>query len=194
MSKEITETIPTNSFLPIGYKMPDKSKQFMKLKQGDNPIRILSSPLLGYVVFSHEKKPIRRPFSLGDFLPEELTEIKPKIDPETNKPEPSKHFWLMLVWDYADNAPKVLEITQITILKPLNLLCENTNWGDLRQFDITINKVGATKNDTEFTVIPNPPSPLKNEIKNMIEELHEKDLLNLEAIWEGEYPFLTYNF
>lgn len=186
--------ITTGEFLPGTYKVPDKAKQFMKLKQGDNVLRILSSPLLGYVVFSEDKKPVRKPFSEGDFSQIELKEIKPKIDPETKEAEPSKHFWILLVWDYTENAPKILEITQGSILKPLFGLTQDEDWGDLREFDVNIHKSGSTKNDTEYAVTPKPHKPIKEEIVNCIEDLNAEGLLNLNAIWEGKYPFLAYNY
>ncbi|MDV3536799.1 hypothetical protein CMU91_14870 [Elizabethkingia anophelis] len=182
------------NFLPLGYKVPDKTKQFMKLKQGDNIVRFLSSPLLGSVVFNEESKPVRKNFYSGEFTSEELETIKPKKDQDTGKPDAPKHFWIALVWDSAEKAPKILEITQISILKPLYALVEDNDWGDLRTFDINIHKEGSTKNDTEYTVTPKPHKPLTKEVQSVVDELNEKKLLNLDAIWEGEYPFLTYNY
>lgn len=186
--------LEAQDFLPGEYKVPDKSKQFMKLKPGDNIIRILSSPLLGYVVFNSEKSPVRKNFKNGDFTVDELKDIKPKIDETTGDPEAPKHFWMMLVWDYAEKAPKVVEITQITVLKSLYQIAQDQDWGDLRNFDINIHKEGSTKNDTTYSVTPKPPKPLNKEVKAIYEELKEKELLNLDAIWDGKYPFLTYNY
>lgn len=189
-----TEIQKTSNFLPQGYKVPDKSRQFLKLKQGDNKVRFLSSPLLGSVVFSQDKKPFRKSFAMGEFTPEELAEIKPKIDPDTNNPETPKHFWIALVWDYSENVPKILEITQITVLKTLYTLANDTDWGDLRTFDIVINKTGSSKFDTEYTVIQKPHKPISDEIQSVVNELEAKQLLNLDLIWEGEYPFISYNY
>lgn len=183
-----------SNFLPQGYKVPDKSRQFLKLKQGENKIRFLSTPLLGSVIFDEEKKPHRKDFRLGEFTPDELADIKPKIDAETGSPETPKHFWIALVWDYSENAPKILEITQITILKVLFMLTQDEDWGDLRNFDIVINKSGSSKLDTEYAVVQKPHKELSKEIQNVVEELESKQLLNLEAIWKGEYPFLNYNY
>ena len=165
----------------------------MKLTPGDNVIRVLSAPLLGFVVFTEDKKPLRKHIEEGDFTLEELEKAKAKRN-ENGEFEGSKHFWVMLVWDYSAKAPKILEITQISILKPLYALANNEKWGDLRNFDININRVGTGKNDTEFSVIPNPHETISQEIEEVIKELEEKSLLDLNAIWKGEYPFEIYNW
>ena len=186
--------IQTNDFLPNDYKVPDKSKQFMKLKQGDNVIRVLLSPALGYVVFSTEKMPHRKNFTLGDFSPEELKQIGPKVDELTKEVESPKHFWMLAVWDYTDKVPKVLEITQISVIRALYQLSQDADWGDLRGFDINLHKEGSTKNDTTYTVTPKPPKPLTKEVSAVFEELQKKEVLNLDAIWEGKYPFALYDY
>lgn len=180
-------------FLPPAYQVPDKSRQFMKLTPGDNLIRVLSAPLLGFVVFTEEKKPLRRHIEEGDFSIVDLEEAKAKRN-EDGDFEGSKHFWVMLVWDYASQAPKILEITQISVLKPLYALANDEDWGDLRDFDININRVGTGKNDTEFSVTPKPHKELLPEIQEVMKELEENGFLDLNAIWKGEYPFEIYNW
>lgn len=192
----MTEITNRGDFLPQGYKVPDKSKQFMKLVPGDNVIRILSSPLLGFCVFVKDGdgvKPFRRGIEEGDFNEHELEELSAKKN-EKGDFEGGKHFWIMLVWDYAINAPRILEITQLSVLRPLYSLMENPKWPDLRDFDIVIKREGTGKNDTSFEVTPNPSEPLSNEIENCLHELEEKNLLDLNAIWKGDYPFQIYNW
>lgn len=182
-----------NSFLPKGYQVPDKSKQFMKLSPGDNVVRVLSSPMLGFVVFTEENKPVRKRFEDGDFSKKELSDLKAKKGDDGNY-EGSRHFWIMLVWDKQENAPKILEVTQISILKPLFVFTQDKEWGDLRKFDINIQRVGTGKTDTEFTVIPKPHRALSKTITKALEELSKNNLLDLEAIWDGSYPFEFYNY
>ena len=182
-----------NSFLPDSYIVPDKSKQFLKLSPGENKLRILSSPLLGFVFFNEENKPVRRSFDQGAYTNEELVELNAKKG-EDGEIQSSKHFWIMLVWDYNTKSPKILELTQISILKPLFELAQDQDWGDLREFNINIGKTGSSKLDTEYTVVPKPHSALSNEINDVIDELEQKNLLNLNAIWEGNYPFESYNW
>ena len=180
-------------FLPPAYQVPDKAKQFMKLKPGDNVIRILSAPLLGWVIFTEEKKPVRRHIEEGEFTSEDMIDLKAKRN-DKGEFEGAKHFWVLLVWSYAENAPKILEITQVSVLKPLYQLTEDEDWGDLRDFDINVNRVGTGMTDTEFSVTPKPHKPLLAEIEAVLQDLEEKELLDLEAIWKCEYPFEIYNY
>lgn len=193
MSTDLEKTTE-KSFLPTGYKVPDKSKQFMKLMPGDNKIRFLSSPIIGNVIFNSEKKPVRKSLKDGEFTAAELVEINPKIDAETGKPEAPKHFWIALIWDYDDGAPKVLDITQITIIKPLYNLANDEDWGDLRNFDVVINKTGFGKTDTEYSVTPKPAKPLTKEVQENLNKILAENLVNLNNVWHNEYPFLTYNY
>ncbi len=183
----------SNAFFPSDYVVPDKSKQFMKLTPGDNIIRILSSPLLGYVVFGKDKKPRRKSFGLGDFTKSELAELEPKLK-DDGTPEGSKHFWIMLVWDFSENIPRILEVTQTSILKPLFAYAQDEDWGDLRTFNVNINRVGTGVNDTEFKVMAKPHKPLPKTIVDEVNTLVETGMLDLEAIWRGEYPFENYNY
>lgn len=187
------ELTTKGSFLPEAYQVPDKTKQFMKLEVGDNHFRILSAPLLGWVFFNEDNKPVRRSFDEGEYTAEELTEFKGKRN-DKGEFEGSRHFWVMLIWSYKHKAPKILEITQISILKPLYGLINDEDWGDLRGYDINIKREGAGKTDTQFETVPKPHKPLSQEVQEVIKELEENDLIDLNAIWQGKYPFEIYNW
>jgi len=183
-------------FLEKGYQLPDKSKQFLKIDQGDNVIRFLSNPLTGWVFFNEDKKPVRRAYdstipTLGDFSKDELSEMKAKKG-DNGEFEGSRHFWIALVWDRATASPKVLEVTQITVIKPLFAYFNDADWGDLRDYDININKQGSGQYSTEYTVSPKPKKALTKNVIACIEELEANGLLDLSAIWKGEYPFEKY--
>lgn len=191
-----TELQTKNDFLPGAYQVPDKSRQFMKLEPGDNIIRILSAPLLGYVLFTDDRKPIRRQYdpenpTLGDFRREELPGLKAQKD-ENGNYQGSRHFWMMLVWDYKDYAPKILEITQQTIIRSLHNVIEDDDWGNPKNFDINIHRQGTGRFDTEFTVTPKPKKDVDDAITEAIIELQENNLLDLNKIWDGGYPFEKY--
>lgn len=197
-TKTKTNGITTGNFLPKSYQLPDKSKQFMKITPGDNVIRFLSNPLTGWVVFTEEKKPVRRAYdeqsnTLGDFTREEMEEMKAKKN-DKGEFEGSRHFWLGLVWDRSTNTPKILEITQITIIRKLVNLFNDSDWGDLRKYDINIHREGTGQYDTEFEVNPKPHKELTKEVIETIQKLEENNLLDLQAIWKGEYPFEKYLF
>lgn len=185
----------TRSFLPEGYTVPDKAKQFMSLEQGDNNLRVLSEPALGWIVFTEENKPVRKKFINGNnnFTKEELIEIKAKKN-EKGHIIDAKHFWMILVWDVKNNAPKILEITQSTIHKKLAAYYKDEDWGDLRTYNINITREGTSMNDTKYDVIAKPKKPFSNEIKDFMKAAEENNLIDLEAIWDGGYPFEIYNW
>ncbi|MDY3521346.1 hypothetical protein PG614_02530 [Riemerella anatipestifer] len=188
----------TSNFLPQNYQLPDKTKQFMKIEPGDNVIRVLSAPLMGWVYFDKESKPHRRPYNaesktLGDFTDEELKEGNVKRD-ENGNIEGSRHFWIMLVWDRKTNTPKILEITQVTIIRSLLNYLNSEDWGDLREFDVNIIRKGTGRFDTEFEVMPKPHKPLSEDVASVVKTLEDERLLDLNAIWKGDYPFQKYLF
>lgn len=179
-------------FFPVGYKVPDKKKQFMKFKQGENPYRILSAPLLGWMFFDKNNKPIVRQFSEGQYTENELIELDAK--PDEDGSYSSRHFWALLVWDYSSNSPKILNITQLSIQLELRILDKSDKWGDLRKYDLVTTREGTGKNDTKYNTMPEPPTELIPEIQQCLKELEENNLLDLNAIWAGKYPFKIYNW
>ena len=194
----MTELAKQGQFLPPNYKTPDNASQFMKLEPGDNTVRILSQPLVGYVIFTNEGKPIRREYdpqssTYGDFTKDELTEFNAKTR-EDGSFEGSRHFWIMLVWSYKHNAPKVLDVTQKTVLRDINGLVSDEAWGDPRQYDINISRKGTGRTDTEYTITPKPHKKPAEDIVKFAMDCQETDLVDLRRIWKGEYPFKSYTW
>jgi len=158
-------------FLPNDYKQPQGNSKYLRLTQGDNKFRILSDSIVGYVDWKEadgSRKPIR------------TKEIQPAFD---QKKQP-KHFWSFVVWDYADDSIKILELTQRTIQDAIIDLYKDDNWGDPKGFDITIKRTGE-KMETKYSVIPTPPKDLSEEVETAYTEAN----INLEALFEGGDPF-----
>ena len=164
-----------NNFLPQGYKIPD-TKGYMKIKEGENTIRILSSPVVGYEYWTNDVKPIR---SKTQF--KETPNIR--LDKDGN-PTKIKHFWAFVVWNYEAGAVQILELTQSTIQSVIKALVDNKKWGDPKNYDITINRIGEGF-DTEYSVVPNPCTGLDQEI--LMQYAAKK--INLEALYDGKNPF-----
>ncbi len=89
------------SFLPENYESPKQSGQYMKLADGDNRIRILTRPVMGWEDWQ-DKSPVRFAF---DNKP--LKSIDPK--------KPIRHFWAFVVYNYNEQKIQILNITQATI-------------------------------------------------------------------------------
>lgn len=158
------------SFLPEDYKSPSSSNNYMKIQEGENRIRILTKPILGWEDWL-DKKPVRYP-----------------MDQKPSKPfdskKPVRHFWAFIVWNYNDEQIQILNITQATIRNCIEALCKDEDWGEPFYYDIKIIKKGEGT-DTEYTVNPVP----KKEIPSYIKDRFLSKPCNLMAFFNGEDPF-----
>lgn len=167
------------SFLPTGYQKPQTNNaSYFKFKNGDNRFRILSNAVIGYIYWNNENKPVR-----AKNQPTIQMMVNPKINP-TGKVDMPKHFWAFIVFDYSDRMIKIMEITQKNIQASIYDYHADVSWGDPRNYDINIKKSGDGI-ETKYSVIPTPPSPLKEDVKNLF--LNTK--INLENLFTGDDPF-----
>ncbi len=157
-------------FLPTDYQAPKTSNHYMKFQEGENKFRIISAPILGWEDWA-DKKPIRYTM---DNKPQK------SIDPK----KPVKHFWAMIVWNYASEEIQILQITQAGIRKSLEALCMDADWGAPYFYDIKVVKSGEGL-ETEYTLNPLPHKPLS---PHVMELFHERKC-NLEALFTNEDPF-----
>lgn len=162
-----------NNFFPSeDYKMPVTSN-YLKLTEGDHTFRALSSAVVGWEYFNKDNKPIRSR-TVFEEMPSDL-----KKDGRIN------HFWAFIVWNYDENRIQILELTQKTIMGPMQALIKNPKWGNPKGYDITITRKGTTMQDTDYAVVPNPHTPITDDIQKAF----EKSKVNLEALFEGIDPF-----
>lgn len=158
-----------DNFLPENYETPGGSSSYMKFQDGENKIRILSKPIIGWVDWK-DKKPFR--FRMNQ-KPE-----KPMGD------KPIKHFWAFIVWNYSVQEIQILELTQASIQKSIQALSKDDEWGPPFYYDLKITKKGKDL-DTEYSVTPSPKKDLSDEIK--------KSALDkpayLDALYEGADPW-----
>lgn len=160
-----------NDFLPQGYEAPKSGSWFFKPQDKATRIRILSSPLIGYVDWdkSGEKpKPIR------------TKDQKPKIW----KDEP-KHFWALKIWNYTTESVQIRDITQSWIRNQIMTLVD-WEWGDPRGYDLKVWKTWE-KHTTEYFVQTTPDG--KKEIAPEIFEAELNTPCDLEALRTGADPF-----
>lgn len=157
-------------FFPSDYKLPQTGVGYMKLVQGDNVFRVLSSPIIGWEDWD-DKKPIR--FRMNE---KPASSINPK--------QPIKHFWAMAVWNYSTKAVEILEITQKTIQGAIKTLVDDEDWGKPQEYDIKIVREGEGM-ETNYSVNPKP----KKEVSAEIKEAFSKKKINLDALFSGANPF-----
>lgn len=162
------------SFLPDGYEVPksEGSNYMNKWKAGANKFRILSAPVLGWEYWTEDDKPVR------------AKERWPVIPVNAKLPWSPKHFWAMVVWNFDIKAIQILEITQVTILTALQALIQEPEWGDPREYSITVTRAGE-KLTTTYSVVPSPAKPTPKEILHAYKE----NPINLEALFDGNNPF-----
>jgi hypothetical protein len=165
-----------NSFLPQGYEVPKAPSNYLKFEDGQNRFRALSNPVFGFVYWNSEGKPIR------SATPFETTPADIRV--ENGKQDRIKHFWALVVWNYSDARVQILEITQSSIQEQISDLVANKDWGDPKEYDITITKKGQ-KLDTEYTVQPSPQKPVPVEAHKAYREIK----IDLEALFRGADPF-----
>lgn len=172
-------------FLPDGYKEPTASN-YMRLVDGDNTFRVLSSPIMGWeywkVVVGDDGKEVRKPVrkKQGEDLPQNELEINAEGDLVM-----PKFFWALVVYNFGDQKIQILEITQKGIRQAIEALARNKKWGNPRDYNILITRTG-TGFDTEYMVNPEPKEPIDPEIVKKYEAMK----INLEALYSTpEYPY-----
>lgn len=157
-------------FLPDDYQAPISASNYMKIQDGENKIRILSQPVLGWEDWV-DKKPVRYRF---DQKPAK------SHDPET----PVRHFWAMIVWNYQEEKIQILQISQATIRSRIEGLSRDEDWGAPYFYDLKIVKTGE-KTNTEYQVNPLPHKTISSAV---VKAFNEKRCF-LEALFEGADPF-----
>jgi len=162
------------SFLPEGYEVPKTGGDYMKFQSGDNKFRIMSPVTMGWEYWTEAKKPMRS---------KEMLKTVP-LDADLTRGWPQKHFWAFTVWNFQTKKIEILQITQATIQTALTSLIHNEDWGDPREYSITVNKTGE-KLETKYAVLPSPAKPVPADILQAYEEKY----INMEALFTGGNPF-----
>lgn len=166
------------SFLPKTYDVPASTGNYFKYQDGANKIRILSQPILGWRYWETtedgKKKPIR------------IRMNEPLVLSANADAESTRHFWAFIVWNYKLSCIQIMEVTQKGIQKSIKALSDDEDWGDPTEYDITITKSGE-KLETEYSVMPNKPKPMTDEMKKAF----ESKIIRLEALYDGADPFET---
>lgn len=158
-----------SNFLPKDYEMPKNEGNYLnKFPEGKTTFRILSQAITGFVYWTKDKKPVRSP-EPWDEMPSDMKEGSQV-----------RHFWAFIVWNYDAEKAQIMELTQKTIMGPIQDYVENKKWGDPTKYDLVVSRKGKDLNDTEYTVIAEPHSAAP-----------EADIshINLEALFTGADPF-----
>ena len=165
----------TDAFLNEDYKAP-VSGGYAKIQQGDNRMRILSSPLMVWVIWGGGKS-TRLPYDPDN---------KPAL-PDADNPS-VKHAWIMKVYNYETSAIEVFELDKMTLITPLLTYVRDADWGHPKNYDIVINKSGSGREGTKYSLIAKPAKPLSEEAK---EAYINTPIALGEMLKEGGNPFIS---
>lgn len=160
-----------NDFLPQDYEVPSSSSSYFKPSTGENKIRILSRPIIGWVGWDNSNKVHR--FTMNS-----------KPEKWTGKDQ-VQHFWAFIIWNYATEAIQIYEVTQQTIQRALKDLAASEDWGSPFGYDIKITKEGADKK-TKYNVLPAPKKPVIDQVQKAALDKP----INLDALFTNADPFL----
>ena len=171
----------STSFLPENYTAPvGGSGQYFKPQVGENRVRIVSNPIIGWLYWNTEGKPVRNQIDNNPGAkPADMRQA------DTNgRAEKVKQFWAVKVFNYATKQMEVWEITQATIMGELQKLSKDEDWGHPKKYDLKISKSGSGLN-TEYSITPVAPKPPTAEVI----EAYKATPINLEALFDGGNPF-----
>jgi len=151
----------SKAIFPVGYVIPTNTTiDYLKLSKPTTRIRIMT-PIL----------PINRWWGLDGIYYNSTRNCpvpanKLQIDPNTKLPGSLQHTWIFGCWDLEDEAFKLAEVYQRSVITGImSLISDSQGWGDPTLYNISINKPTASGNRyASYTVtgMPNgygnPPS------------------------------------
>jgi hypothetical protein len=90
----------------------------------------------------------------------------------------------LMCWDYQTESFKLLEFHQTTILTEIKDLLGDENWGDFREYDISVKRMEKDgKVSYKLTPLPKKPQP-----KEMVAMLKQTPY-RMENLYDGGHPF-----
>lgn len=146
---------------------------YTKWEDGSNKIRILTKPVIGWVVWTEDEE--------GNKLPSHTQINDEPENPTGEKKDAPKKFMALGIYNYAKKVVEVAEITQQSVIKAIKALAANPDWGHPFTYDITVGKKGSGMK-TKYTVTPSPKKPLDKATLAIIAE----SPCNLDALFEEE--------
>jgi hypothetical protein len=170
----------SNAFLPDDFEVKQSNSNYMKLQDGENKFRPLSSSIVGWEYWKADENGKEKPVRVrkGDSIP---------MGDVSGDPDKVRQFIAFVVFDYADERIKILSITQLTIQKQLKALAQDKDWGSpigAQGYDIMITKSGKGL-DTEYSVNPKPKKTIDGGIIQACSDMN----INLQALFNGGDPF-----
>jgi len=162
-------------FIDDSYEAPVSGGGYAKIEQGENRFRILSSPLMLWVMWGGGKS----------------TRIRYNKDQKPAMPQgenPSvKHAWAMIVWNYQTSQIEIMELDKATLREPLLAYSKSADWGHPKNYDVVFTKSGSGRENTKYALTAVPPKPVDPSI---LEALAETPIDLTQLLVEGGNPFI----
>lgn len=143
--------------------------------EGEIRLRFFGTGISGFEAWTDDNKPVRWE-SKPDQLPSNIRQQEgyPTL----------KRFLASLVYDYASESFKILQITQKTLMDQLFKFIKDEDYGDPTGYDIKISRSGEGKK-TEYTLVAAPPRAVSKDIQLA----YDNTTYNLHALFDGDDPF-----
>lgn len=151
--------------------------------------RILGDTINGYLAWGKKRDvqgakdmPLR--WRRGDKAPRGYVY---QVDMQTGELRAPQQFVAFPVWDYAGKRVRVMELTQVTILKMLKAYADSPDWGSPTEYDMAVTRT-EEGGKTSYAVQAKPKLPLADEAE--AEWAAQKAAgFNLAALFDGKDPF-----
>jgi hypothetical protein len=143
--------------------------EFMQIDEGNNPVRLISSPYQFYIHWTKDATGANR-------------KVRCALEdcPICQQGERAQARWFISVINRKSNKPMILEIGQ-QIYKQVLGLAKKDKWGDPRRYDIDIERQPKGSQPL-YIVSPEPKEDLSPEEKAMVKEfLARVDLTKMAA-------------
>lgn len=147
------------SFIPAGHTIPKAAGDFLKFEEGENKIRILADSIAGF-----KWQDVQEDWHYSRQAPKiKMSDVKVDKFGKT-----IKFFVIMPVWSYNDNEVKTMELTQATIMRSIESLDIDKDWGDVKTYDLKINKGKGANGQVEYTIKPLTKAPIPKEFTDAL--------------------------
>lgn len=144
----------------------------------EHRFRFFGTGITGFEAWTTDNKPVRfRRKPDADDLPANIRK-------EENGSPNVRRFLASLVYDYAADDFKVIQMNQRTLITSLCNYIKDPEYGNPVNYDIKITRKGSGLS-TEYTLVPSPPKDPSASVVNQYEDLY----CNLEALFDGKDPF-----
>lgn len=150
-----------------------------KLEDGkEHRFRLFGTGITGFEAWTTDNKPVRYAEKPED------ADLPPNVKIEDNGSPIVRRFLAGLVYDYASEDFKILQLTQKSLMNGLFKYMQDEDFGDPTGYDIKLTRKGSGMK-TEYSLVAAPPKPPAKAVEAEYADLY----CNLEALFEGKDPF-----